>query len=744
MAQLGAYYNAAGSQISFSVFASRATRLELWLYGVAVNSPENLRLVMARSATDSDVFEQTVAIADLNKAGVTGTVYYGYRAWGPNWSYDQAWTPGSALGFITDCDAIGNRYNPNKLLLDPYARETSHDPLTPLQGNASVYLSGAGNRNTDSAFMAPKGVVLQALAAAAGSPARPTRPLKDEIIYEVHVRGLTQNDSSIPEPLRGTFAGTALKAPVLKQLGVTAVEFLPIQESQNETNDLQPSTQNCNYWGYEPYAFFAPDRRYAADKSPGGPTKEFKQMVDAFHKLDIKVYCDMIFNHGGEGDVQDADGNVCKIFTCRGLDNVAYYEVQDGNSAGHYYRNDNGVSANLNAAELCVRNLVIDVLKYWSQDIGVDGYRFDLAAVLGNTASRNDFNFSNSDPNGILLRALAELPVRPAPGGAGVDLIAEPYTANGYGQEQGNFPNGWAEWNDNFRDVFRASQNKLGYVGITPGQMAFKFAGSQDRFGHNGRKPWASINFITCHDGFALRDLYSFDNTMNNLAYPFGPSAGGRSADAEMCWDQGGDPALQRQAIRNGLALALMSAGVPMFCGGDEFLRTQYGNNNMFNVDTDKNWLDYAAGAAFQDQTNFVGRLIAFRLAHACLRPAEFFSGADHNQNGLKDLTWYTDSGAEISPEYFNDATRHYISYRIDGSEFGDISQSILVMYNGWSGDIAVHLPQNLPGKQWYLAGDTSSQLLAANNFYTVGSEQAIRSATYYSVARSVVVMVEK
>jgi isoamylase len=753
MANFGAFYDSTASEITFRVFSASAIRVELWIYAQPTGAPENIRLQMMPTAANPQVFVQTVTIADLGTAGVTGTVYYGYRAWGPNWVFDPSWSPGSAAGFIADCDGAGNRFNPNKLLIDPYTRETSHDPLTPAANDASIYMSGATNRNTDSARLAPKAIVLSALPSSPTAAARPTRALKDEVIYEVHVRGLTKNDPIVPTILQGTFAGAAMKAPALKQLGITAIEFLPLQESQNETNDVQQSTVNCNYWGYEPYAFFAPDRRYASDQSPGGPTRELKQMIDAFHTEGIKVFCDVIFNHGGEGDVDGTTGTISKIFSLRGLDNSTYYEVQDGNAGyqnvrlnsapGMFFRNDNGVSPNLNAASWAVRELILDFLKYWHGDLGVDGFRFDLAAILGNESTRNDFVFSSSDAQGVLQRALVELPARPAAGGAGVDLIAEPYTANEAGQEQGKFPNGWAEWNDNFRDVFRASQNKIGFSSVTTGQMATKFAGSQDRFGLSGRQPPASINFITCHDGFSLRDLYSNTFTHNDLPFPFGPSPGGRSAAAEMCWDQDGDVALQQQAARNGLALVLLSAGVPMFCGGDELYRTQYGNNNMFNVDTSKNWLDPAAGATFSDQAVYVRRLVAFRNAHPCLRPARFFQGIDHNGNSLKDLTWYQDDGTEVGQDYFANPSNHYLSYRIDGSEFGDPAASLLVIYNSHYGDITAVLPVNLPAKQWILLADTSPRLQSQQHFFEVASGQAIAARTYNVIARSVVVMVE-
>ncbi len=756
MNALGASYTPDGTAVVFSVVSSQATRLEAWIYADGADPSERLRIPMSLSPGNSMVFETTVTVTALTAAGVTGVVFYGYRAWGPNWNYNLAWTPGSALGFVYDCDAMGNRFNPNKLLLDPYAREVAHDPLTLTHPDPSGYMSGAANRYVDTAPFAPRGVVLPLVpAAAARRPAAPQHAFKDDIIYEVNVRGLTMNDPSVQANLRGTYAGAATKAASLQALGITAIELLPVPQMQNETNDALPlSTSNMNYWGYEPFGFFAPDRRYALDQTPGGPTSEFRGMVDAFHAVGIKVYCDFVFNHGGEGDVDVLTGAQGRIFTCRGLDNATYYEVQDRNdryagvpsqipfvnSPGHFYRNDNGVSGNLNCANPIVRNLIIDALKYWHNDLGVDGFRFDLAELLGNTQTRNGFSFSATDTNNALNRAVAELPARPAAGGPGVDLIAEPYTA-GTDFQLGHFPNGWAEWNTMFRDTFRTSQNKLGIQDVTPGQMATRFAGSQDLFG--SRTPSASINFITCHDGFALRDLYSFTQTQNNQTFPFGPSSGGRSAWDEICWDQGGLADLQRQADRNGLAIVLLSTGVPMFCGGDEFYRTQYGNNNMFNVDTDKNWLDYTAGAMFGLQTEFTQNLIAFRNAHVCLRPLNFFTGADHNGNGLKDLTWYDDSGNEVSQAYFADPMRHYLSYRIDGSEFGDVSPSVLVLYNGGAGDIAVHLPGNLPGQRWYVIGDTSSLLSAANNFLTAGAGRLVFNLTYLIKGRSVVVLIE-
>lgn len=284
-----------------------------------------------------------------------------------------------------------------------------------------------------------------------------------------------------------------------------------------------------------------------------------------------------------------------------------------------------------------VRNLIMDSLHYWADVIGVDGFRFDLAALLGNEDVGDGFSFNGADPAGVINRAVAELPARPLNGGAGVDLIAEPYTADSQGQEQGQFPPGWAEWNDRFRDAFRASQNKLGVVPVTPGAMATRFAGSQDLFG-NGRTPASSVNYIVCHDGMTLHDLHAFNQTQNGQPYPYGPSDGGRTAQDEMCWGHGGDPVQQLQAVRTSLALLLLSAGVPMLLGGSEMNRTQYGNNNPYSLDTSANWVDWNLLVSQAALAGIVKGLCQFRSAHPCLRPSGFFTG-NPGAAGLKDLT---------------------------------------------------------------------------------------------------------
>jgi glycogen operon protein len=274
--------------------------------------------------------------------------------------------------------------------------------------------------------------------------------------------------------------------------------------------------------------------------------------------------------------------------------------------------------------------------------------------------------------------------------------------------------------------------------------MATRFAGSDDLFRPNGRKPWDSVNYIACHDGFTLRDLYSFTQPMNNQPFPFGPSSGGRSANDEMCWDHGGNPVQQIQAARTGLALLLLSAGTPMISGGSEFFRTQFGNNNAFNLDTVANWFDWQSAAQQSALTDYARNLILFRRAHPCLRPADFFTGTDHNGNGLKDLTWHVDSGAEVTQDYFADPDNHFLAYRLDGTEFGDPSPSAYVAYNGWSLSIVVNLPPPLAGNNWFLVADTSSSAEAWGNIHSAGQEAQLPGSQYTIQSRSIFLLIER
>jgi isoamylase len=712
---LGASYDPTQSNVTFRVYSSRATRIEVDLYASPMGSPEVLRFPLGANGS-TNIFSATIPVATLQTAGITGPVYYGYRAWGPNWPFSSSWTKGSSAGFILDVDAQGNRFNPNKLLIDPYAREISHDPVNANWTDGTVYASGASYRNVDSGNVAPKSILWLPASQSVGT--KPTRAQKDDVVYEVNLRGLTKNDSSVPAAVRGTYAGAALKSPYLASLGVTAVEFLPVQETQNDSNDNTPnSTAGQNYWGYMTLNYFAPDRRYASNQAAGGPTSEFQAMVKAFHDQGIKVYIDVVYNHTAEGGAWNAsDPTTYTIFSWRGLDNPTYYELTSDMQSSY---DNTGVGGNYNTYNPVAQNLIVDSLAYWRDTMGVDGFRFDLASVLGNTCTVGCFNFSSTDSNTAISRILRELPPRPATGGSGVDLYAEPWAIGGNSFQLGGFPAGWSEWNGSYRDTLRQAQNDLGVATITTGQLATRFAGSSDLFG--SRMPWNSTNFMVVHDGFTLNDLYSCNGPNNNQAWPYGPSDGGSATNYS--WDQGGAAADQRAAARVGVALMMLSAGTPLMMGGDEYLRSLHCNNNAYNVDSVANWLNYSWTS---DQTNFnafVQGMIAFRKVHAALRPLNFYSSAQ--------LAWWTPAGTTPDATYFNSGSNHAIAYQFNGSALGDSYSSIYVAYNGWSGNVNFVLPSPNKGANWYRVTDTCGWAEGPKQVRAPGAEESIGGQGY-------------
>jgi isoamylase len=542
--------------------------------------------------------------------------------------------------------------------------------------------------------------------------------LRDTVVYEVHVRGLTMNDPDVPEALRGTYAGAALKAPYLADLGVTAIELLPLHETTNDQNDLDPtSAAGDNYWGYSSLSYFAPDRRYASDRSPGGPTRELKAMVEAFHAEGIEVWVDVVYNHTAEGGTW-GEPDTAPLLSWRGLDNAAFYQL-DGPTG---YRGDSGVGPNVNVADPLARDLVLDSLRYWTDELGVDGYRFDLAAILGNACLASCFEFDAQDPDNVLNRAAREVDAH---------LVAEPWAITTW--QGGRFPAGWAEWNDGFRDTVRADQNALGSVSVTPGQLANALSGSWDRFGDDGRKPWHSVNFVAAHDGFTHADLYACNDKDNDLGWPYGPSDGG--SDYNLGWDQGGDPVAQRRAARTGMALLVLSAGVPMFNGGDEFLRSQRCNNNPYNLDSPGNWLDWAWTDEGADFHVFTRELLRFRAAHPALRPDEYRPpGA---------ITWLEPDGTEADPAYLDNVDNHALAMRLDGPAAGDPALAIYVAVNGWTGGVTFQLPPAPSGGRWRIVADSHEWLEADRNVFEPGTEPELPDDTYLLGGRSVVVLID-
>ncbi len=690
---LGAHYSPAGDEVSFRIASTRATRIELWIYAAPTQTPESLHVELTRD--DNGVFGTRVATSEL-----PSTIYYGYRVWGPNWPYDTAWQPGTEIGWISDVDSDGNRMNPNKLLIDPYARELSHDSTTPAQPDGSPYATGT-RRALDSALVAPKGIVLHDEPLTKDNP---TRPLADDIIYEVHVRGFTKTDAI---DCAGTYAGAAQRAAYLHDLGVTAIEFLPLQETNNDRNDLDGATASGdNYWGYSTLAYFAPDRRYACDQSPGGPTREFRDMVHAFHAQDIKVFVDVVYNH-------TAEGGGGSLLSLRGIDNAGYYQLD---RTGTGFTNSNGVGADLAMDKPLAKGLMLDSLRYFRDELGVDGFRFDLAPVLGNVCGPGCFKFDNAIHEDIA----AALP--------DAALIAEPWGVVAGSYQVGHFPAGWSEWNDKFRDTFRNDQNKVGST--TPGWIAARVTGSSELFRDDGRMPAASINYLVSHDGFTLRDLYACNAPNNQQAWPYGPSDGGSANN--LSWDHNGDAVLQRQAARTGMALAMVSSGVPMIVGGDELLHGVRCNNNYYNLDSPATWLDWATqGSAFW---TFTQRLMKFRSAHPALHPAKWIEPGQ--------VSWRDAAGQVVNGAYMDDASKPVLAWRLDGGSLDD--QTLYIAYNRSPQQVQISLPAPPAGLAWYRVGDTSAWMEAQNNFHAPGSEYRMNQSLYDLGARGLVIFVAK
>ncbi|MEQ1564914.1 MAG: alpha-amylase family glycosyl hydrolase [Myxococcota bacterium] len=684
-----------GGTLTFRVRSERATRLEVWRYTTPVDAAPVEVLALTRNGDpNGDLWEGSTPWS-----GDGDPLYYGLRAWGPNWTWDESWTPGSSAGWVTDVDGAGNRFDPNKLLLDPYGRESSHDP-----GQDWGRFTTGERRDEDSGPSAPKSVIVQVEPLARP----PRRPPQDQVVYEVHLRGFTMLDPDVSEALRGTYAGAAMRAAELADLGVTAIELLPVHETNNDQNELTADASGDNYWGYSTYGFFAPDRRYAADQGPGGPTAEFRSMVEAFHAEGVEVILDVVYNHTAEGGTW-GNAETAPLLSFRGLDNAAYYELADG---GRGYRGDNGVGPNWNATHPIARDLVIDSLRYWSDTLGVDGFRFDLAPILNNTCATDCFSYGRDDPESILVRA-AELDVL---------LIAEPWGATGEAYQGGNLPAGWAEWNDGYRDAIRADQNALGVVNVTPRQLVDALSGSQGRYGDDGRSPWSSVAYVVSHDGFTLADLYRCDAPDNDQEWPYGPSGGG--SNNNLSWSQGGDEVQQRRVARSAIALMAVSAGIPMIVGGDELLRSQACNNNPYNLDSVATWIDWdglrAENAGFEE---FTRRMFAVRAAHPELRPSSW----------TRPVVYDTD-GHVASDGYLDDPTRHAFALG-----YGD--GSLLVLYNGWSDGVTFALPASPSGERWLLVGDTHEWLEAEHNVLDVPG--ALPDDQYLLGERSVAVLTD-
>jgi glycogen operon protein len=733
---LGAHVD--GPRTTFAVYSRHATHVLLEVYTHELGESRRFDYWMKKGA--DDVWRACLA------AVPRGTLY-GFRCWGPNWPFAFEWTRGgSAAGFVCDVDAAGNRFNPNKLLFDPYARELSHDRETPdlkeIHGqDAGMYGSGPGaytgrgslrpavvRREFDTGPWAPKSVVVHD---DTSFGRKPRIAQKNAIIYEAHVRGLTRHRSSarltsilrgiagfedvedVPDELRGTYAGAGRMAKYLRALGITAIELLPVHEFANDLNtEGSPGWDRSidepphgNYWGYMTYGYFAPDLRYAFDKSPGGPTREFKQMVRDFHDAGLEVYLDVVYNHSGEGGLWDETGDTAELLSMRGLDNADYYALTGGN---RFYWDSTGCGNNLDASQPVVQRLIKDSLAYWTCEMGVDGFRFDLATVLGRTSP--GFGFEGG---ATLLKDIADFAAREQ-----IEVIAEAWDLSGY--HVGDFPRGWAEWNGAYRDAVRrflkGDGNALAFADTVNGDYL--------RFADQGG-PQKSVNFITAHDGFTLTDLVSYNERNNSVSWPFGPSDGG--ADSNLSWDSSGNQGLRRQRLRNFLTVLCFSRGTPMILSGDEFARTQNGNNNPYKIDSVGVWNNYdmiASAAPTQVPTGgsgvyhdnygredaadgrnglflFTHFLIQFRKAHRSLCVDTF---GDLSLDTGGDVTFAF--AAEDGHGPLRDGARR-VQWRIGGSGIGDTDFLLCVNMDYVGAEF--RLPPPRAGRQWFRTIDTAA-----------------------------------
>ena len=718
MPPLGGTFDASTGMYTFAVRSQHATRITVEIFAVSQGAA-SIKELVTTELPGTNVWTAQVSASDLTAAGVGSTVYYGYRAWGPNWPYVAGWTPGSSAGLVSTWDGSGNTFDPNKLLIDPYTREISHDPLTPTYMDASVYSLSTGNAQKDSSLSASKSLVLPASAIGLDTGTKPTGPLSSDVVYEVHVRGLTENDPSTTS-CAGTYQAAGGKAAWLSMLGVTAIELLPIMETENDLNDIAMSTQNQNYWGYSTLADFAPDRRYACDQTPGGPTREFAGMVKAFHDAGIKVFLDAVYNHTAEGGGKS-------LYSWRGLDNASYYELTSDSTT---FVDDTGVGANFNIANSLGESLILDSVSYFANELGVDGFRFDEAAVLGNSCTSGCYTFDATSASGLLRQLVTTVP--------GAALIAEPWGVGTGTYQLGSFPKGWSEWNGQYRDGIRTLENKLGVTATPMSALQDEWAGSPSLY--SSRSPAASVNYVVSHDGFTLNDEFACNAPNNTQAWPYGPSSGGATDETQ--WDQGGAAVDQEQAERVAVALMATSAGVAMITGGDELGRMIQCNDNPYNVDSVANWLDWSAADA--GMTAFVAGAFATRAAHASLRPSTFRTGTDHNGNGRPDVTWLTAAGITASSGYLGDTSQTFLAFELDATEYGESVAAVMVAYNLNDAAVTWTLPPAPTGSSWHVAIDTSNAEGKTSYVTPPGSEVVVNGSAYALAERTVALLVAK
>ena len=687
-----------GDGVNFAVFSAHATKVQVCIFDEAGTT--QIGCVTLPEYTD-EVWHGFVP-------GLQPGARYGLRVHGP---YEPE---------------KGHRFNHHKLLLDPYAK--AH--MGELKWGPEVFGYTVGHEDGDLSFderdsapFVPKCVVVDSRFEWTQTDALRV-PWKETVFYETHVRGFTMKHPKVPEQFRGTFAGMArdeVLAPI-RALGVTSVELLPVQMFLNQSSLLEKDL--TNFWGYDTIGFFALDPRYM----DGPHIDEFKHMVDRFHAHGLEVILDVVYNHTPEGN------ELGPTISFKGIDNASYYRLMpDGDGPGpRYYINDTGTGNTVNLSHPRVLQMVMDSLRYWVTEMRVDGFRFDLATIL----AREPHGF---DEGGGFLKSCRQDPVL-----SSVKLVAEPWDIGPGGYQVGGFPPGWAEWNDQFRDTVRAYWK--GDEGMA-GKLAQCLTASGERFNQRGRRPWASVNFISAHDGFTLADTVSYNEKHNdangednrdghsdNRSWNCGVE--GPTDDAEVL-------ALRARQQRNQLATLMLSQGTPMLLAGDEFGRTQQGTNNAYCQDSEISWVDWTtaeaeAGRALAD---FSARLLALRKELPVLRRNRFLAGAFFEDIGVQDSIWFTPAGEEMQAPHWEDPQTRSFALLLDGRAPASAipveahDASVLLVFNAWQDAVPFTLPAP-PAGAWTLKIDTADPAL--------GVDDAMTRDEYLATGRSVLVFTSR
>jgi isoamylase len=636
-----------GQGVNFAIFSEHATGVDLCLFDRPAAARESMRI---------PIRERTDLIWHCYLPDARPGQLYGYRIHGP-------YAPEE-----------GHRFNPNKLLIDPYAKslsgtvDVSSDAVFGYQLGSPIEDLSFDRR--DSAGSMPKCVVIDE-AFSWGDDRRPQTPWNRTVIYECHVKGMTMRHPGVPRELRGTYLGLAYEPVVdhLLNLGVTAVELLPIHQCVSERRLIESGL--TNYWGYNSIAFLAPDVRYATG-GLGQQISEFKSMVKAFHGAGIEVILDVVYNHTGEGDQRGP------TLSLRGVDNMSYYRL--GRENPRHYVDFTGTGNSLNMLHPRTIQLIMDSLRYWIHEMHVDGFRFDLAPVL----ARELYEVNRLGTFFDIIQQDPEL--------SQVKLIAEPWDLGEGGYQVGNFPVGWAEWNGRYRDCIRSFwRGDQGRVA----ELASRLSGSSDLYEASGRRTYASVNFVTAHDGFTLEDLVSHerkhnianlednrDGTDQNLGRNWGVE--GPTSNVEI-------KALRKRVKHSMLATLMLSQGVPMLLGGDEMGRTQRGNNNAYCHDTELSWIDWDLGPDDLDDLEFTRQLVVAFRSNPVLRRRSFFTGRALFADGVKDLTWLRPDGEEMTGAGWAAYDNHVLGMLIDGHATDEVDErgrpvfgdTVLVLLNG-------------------------------------------------------------